>query len=239
MKPIYEPRTRAKEYGDLCVNIYTGCNHGCVYCFAPSVLRKAREDFERVEPRAGVVDAVKRQIEREGITGKLIHLCFVCDPYPAFIDTTATREVIRAIKSAGNNVQILTKGGKRATRDFDLLGKGDRFGVTYTHSDSDWTEKNEPNAASQSDRLESLFMAKLAGVETWVSCEPVYDIEGVFQLLKSGNYIDEFKVGKLNYHPSAIDWARFGDECMTIARAYGRSLYLKQDLRDEMKRSEA
>ena len=33
-KPIYEPSGRAREYGELAVNIYTGCNHGCSYCYA-------------------------------------------------------------------------------------------------------------------------------------------------------------------------------------------------------------
>lgn len=42
MKPIYEPSGAAKEYGDLAINIYTGCPHGCFYCFAPSVLRRDR-----------------------------------------------------------------------------------------------------------------------------------------------------------------------------------------------------
>lgn len=27
MKPIYEPKGKAKEYGDLAINIYTGCPH--------------------------------------------------------------------------------------------------------------------------------------------------------------------------------------------------------------------
>ena len=26
-KPIYKPSGRASEYGELAVNIYTGCNH--------------------------------------------------------------------------------------------------------------------------------------------------------------------------------------------------------------------
>lgn len=30
--PIYEPKGKAKEYGDLALNIYTGCSHGCFYC---------------------------------------------------------------------------------------------------------------------------------------------------------------------------------------------------------------
>lgn len=53
MKPIYEPKGKAKEYGDYALNIYTGCPHRCFYCFAPDVLHKDREAFHaNVEPRA-------------------------------------------------------------------------------------------------------------------------------------------------------------------------------------------
>ncbi|WP_278658789.1 hypothetical protein [Ruthenibacterium lactatiformans] len=71
-KPIYEPRGRAREYGELAVNIYTGCNHGCFYCYAPSVLHQCREKFEEVQPRNGIVEAVLQQLEREKIRGKTI-----------------------------------------------------------------------------------------------------------------------------------------------------------------------
>ena len=47
MKPIYEPKGKAKEYGDYAINIYTGCPHECFYCFAPSVLRKVKDDFHK------------------------------------------------------------------------------------------------------------------------------------------------------------------------------------------------
>ena len=49
MKPIYEPKGKAKEYGDYAINIYTGCPHECFYCFAPSVLRKVKDDFHKKE----------------------------------------------------------------------------------------------------------------------------------------------------------------------------------------------
>lgn len=56
MKPIYEPKGKAKEYGDYALNIYTGCPHRCFYCFAPNVLHKDREAFHtNVEPRTDIV----------------------------------------------------------------------------------------------------------------------------------------------------------------------------------------
>lgn len=234
-KPIYEPRSRAREYCDLAINIYTGCNHGCIYCYAPRVLRKTKEAFAEVQPRAGIVESVKRQIEREKITGKMIQLCFTCDPYPANIDTTPTREVIKAIKESGNHVQILTKGGLRAERDFDLLDSNDNFGVTIS-GNKEQIKSNEPNTAHYLERILTLSRAKKQGIKTWVSCEPVYDPETVYRLIETGSYIDFFKIGKLNYLPSPIDWAKFGFKCEQLCKKLNRNYYIKEDLRAEMER---
>lgn len=234
-KPIYEPKSRAREYGDLAINIYSGCNHGCIYCYAPRVLHKTRAEFMTVQPRKEIVESVKRQLEREKITGKLIHLCFTCDPYPAEIDTTPTRQIIQAIKDSGNHVQILTKGGKRAIRDFDLLDSGDRFGVTISTS---FQFSAEPNAAQPSERLVTLQMAKAEGIFTWISCEPVLDADSIYQLIKNFDFIDLYKIGKLNYMPSEIDWKAFGTECERLCRQYNRNYYIKQDLRAEMEREQ-
>ena len=37
---IYEPKGRAREYGELALNLYSGCRHGCKYCYVPAVLRR-------------------------------------------------------------------------------------------------------------------------------------------------------------------------------------------------------
>ena len=31
---IYEPAGRAREYAALACNVYRGCEHGCIYCYA-------------------------------------------------------------------------------------------------------------------------------------------------------------------------------------------------------------
>jgi len=187
--PIYEPKGAAKEYGDLALNIYNGCTHDCFYCYAPNVLHKTREAFHaNVQPRPGIVEEVRKQLDKEKITDKMIHLCFTCDPYPMGIDTTATREIIKLLKAAGNRVQILTKGGRAAERDFDLLDENDRFGITYagySEEDDRSIAKEEPNAASPRDRIVSLMNARKRGIKTWVSFEPVLNTENVLVQLQN------------------------------------------------------
>lgn len=233
LKPIYKPKGRAREYSDLAVNIYTGCNHGCIYCYAPRVLHKTREAFVTVQPRAGIVEAVKRQIHRETMSTRTIMLCFTCDPYPASVDTSATRGVIEVIKNSGYHVQILTKGGIRAVRDFDLLDSGDSFGVTITGPE-EWTKDNEPLAESTENRIAALKLAHSRGIKTWVSLEPVYFPEVVYSLITNGDYIDLFKIGKLNYHPSPVDWGAFGAECVRLCEQHERAYFIKEDLQKEI-----
>lgn len=243
MKPIYEPRGAAKEYGDFAINIYTGCPHRCFYCFAPGVLRKDRETFHtNVGPRANIVAEVEKQLEREKLSGKLIHLCFTCDPYPTGYDSTPTREIIKAIKESGNHVQILTKGD--GSRDLDLLDENDWYGVTISCGDK-LAEENEPGAVSPSRRIATLIRAKESGIKTWVSFEPVTDAVAVLKTIEylystETEYIrkqvsvDKIKIGKLNYHHSNIDWAWFGRTVEVICRSLGIDYYIKDSLRAEM-----
>ncbi len=233
MKPIYKPKGAAAEYGDYAMNIYTGCPHRCYYCFAPQVLRRDRETFHScVEPRKDIVRELRRQLEREQITGKLIHLCFTCDPYPTGYDTTATREVIQALKEYGNHVQILTKGD--GSRDFDLLDGGDWYGVTVS-CDRPMSDKTEPFAESPASRLYKLEAAKCRRIHTWVSFEPVLDPEAVLDCIKHCAYfIDKVKIGKLNYHPLNIDWAQFGRDAEEVCKSLGLDYYIKDSLQAEM-----
>jgi len=239
MKLIYKPKGAAAEYGDYAVNIYTGCPHRCFYCYAPRVLHRDRETFHsHVEPRKDIVLEVRRQLEREQITGQLIHLCFTCDPYPTGYDTTATREIIQALKEYGNHVQILTKGD--GSRDFDLLDGGDWYGITYTgYSNESLFEppKAERGAAPVANRLAALEVAHREGIKTWISMEPVLYAFGVKHFLSLGvDYVDRYKIGKLNYHPSDINWAQFGREAENLCKSLGLDYYIKDSLRAEMEK---
>ena len=223
MKTIYEPKGRAKEYGNYALNIYTGCPHRCFYCYVPNFLHKKEEDFHSiVTERPGIVEATRSFIESHNFTGNLVHLCFTCDPYPTGYDSSATREIIKILKESGNHVQILTKGS--GTRDFDLLDENDWYGVTLDGSSS-----------TGGHLLEDIRLAKEKGIKTWVSFEPVVNAENVLALIRKVDGIaDKIKVGKLNYYDSDIDWKSFGREAESLCKGLGLNYYIKEDLRKAM-----
>lgn len=232
MKPIYKPKGRAGEYGDYAINIYTGCTHGCTYCYARDMAKRfgTYAGWENVQPREGIVEAVKAQLTGMKGQGKLIHLCFTCDPYPYGIDTTPTREIIKAIKESGNHVQILTKCAAAAYRDFDLLDENDWVGITITGA----CRSIEPNSGSTSVNACSLRKAHERGIKTWVSFEPVIDKVSVLFWMKYTKFADLRKIGKLNHRKSDIDWRAFGIECEGLCQRLGLDYTIKDDLRKEM-----
>jgi hypothetical protein len=199
-------------------------------------------DAGRVEYSETIKSGTETHKEKRTITlaGKLIHLCFTCDPYPIGHDTSITREAIAMLKSAGCHVQILTKGGADAERDFDLLGKDDWFGITYTGLTNGVgaTNAEEPGAAPDSERMMTLSRAKANGINTWVSCEPVLDPFGVLSIINYSNRVDLYRIGKLNHHPSIIDWGAFGRNVEKACHERGRAYYIKADLRSEMMKGE-
>ena len=96
-------------------------------------------------------------------------------------------------------------------------------------------DKAEPGAVKPADRLYSLETVKCRGVNTWVSFEPVLDPAAVLDCIKGCAYfIDRVKIGKLNYHPSDINWAKFGREAEALCQSLGMDYYIKDSLRAEM-----
>lgn len=237
MSVIYEPRGKAREYAALSCNIYRGCGHGCTYCYAPSATFTDRgKFFSEPSIRSNILNQIKKEASIIK-TNDPVLLCFTCDAYqPLDVQTGLTREVLRVFDFHKIPCQVLTKGGMRAARDFDILGKDKRnlFSVTLTHDDPAISLEWEPGAALPDDRIESLKMAKQRGISTWVSFEPVFDPEAVYRLIeKTHPWVDLYKVGKLNYHKRAkeIDWPTFRENAISLLKKYGKAYYIKDDLK--------
>ena len=233
LQAIYEPQGRAAEYAKLAVNLYRGCTHGCVYCYAPDVLHMDKAAFHaECAPRPGIIQKLEHDagvLMREGVTEPVL-FCFACDPYSPGADLT--HAALATLCGYGVHFTVLTKG-EHADDDFNVYSGGDSFGVTLTLTNPADVRLWEPRAASPIRRLYLLKTAHERGIRTWVSLEPVIDPAQTLRLIDmSHTFTDHYKVGKLNYHAhaSTIDWRTFLSEVRTKLDGYGASYYIKADL---------
>ena len=240
MAVIYEPTGKAKEYSDLACNIYSGCGHGCVYCYAPACVRKTKENFfSNPSPRKNIIQQIKKESAKvvDDEIKKNVLLCFTCDPYQPIDDEyRLSRSAIMSFNEHKIPVTILTKGGMSAVKDFDLLSENtlSEYAVTLTTDIESESLEWEPGAANPDSRIESLKYAKAAGLRTWVSFEPVFNPDAVYRLIdKTSEYVDLYKVGKMNYHPVSkkIDWGMFKSTVQKKLVRNNKAFYIKQDLR--------
>lgn len=236
---IYETRGRAKEYCELAANLYRGCSHGCIYCYAPSSTFRRREDFIKSCVREDVISKFEKDAFKLELAGekRSILLSFTTDPYQHLDEKEQlTRKAIEILHEHNLKVKILTKGGKRSERDFDLLAARpelSEYGTTLVFTDEKLRSEIEPFAASTFERINSLKKAHELGIFTSVSLEPVWIAEQTLELIDlTYEFVDLFKVGKLNYNKQQknVDWKQFKKDVIFELEKYSKNYYIKEDL---------
>jgi len=216
VKPIYEPKGRAREYAPLACNLWLTCSHSCKYCYVPQTFHKSRESFHIAgPPREGILEALRKQAPQFRRDPRSVLLCFLCDPYQPH-ENGFTRRALEILVENNIAFTILTKGGHRALGDLDLLAEGrGTMAVSSCWITDDLRAKWEPNASPAEERLLPLIEARERGIPTWLSIEPVIDPSQALALIEHAYpFCDEIRVGKLNYHEHAktIDWPGFARE---------------------------
>jgi len=160
---------------DYSFNCYTGCEHGCGYCYARFMQRfhpHAEEWGRFVDVKVNAVEALARQVRR--LPPGDVFTCSACDGWqPVEEHYRLTRECCRLLLDAGFRLSILTKS-RLVLRDMDVFqGRRVRLGVTITTADEHWARIWEPAAASVAERAEVLRQAKAAGCDTSVMFGPL------------------------------------------------------------------
>lgn len=241
MSFIYQPKGKAAEYAPLALNHYVGCPGGCLYCFGPAFCHTTPERFHgQPYARKGVLEGLAKELPAFTGTSDPVMLSFICDPYEDLdIGLELTREVLKLMVAHDAPFAILTKQGDRAPRDFDLMSRARsaKFGVTLTVSGEGERVHWEPKCGTVQGRLEALRLAHKEGIRTWVSLEPIIhpgDTAAFLEVL--ADTVDEFKIGKLNYHEHAktIDWPATRLLVMDTIKSLGieNKCYIKESLRN-------
>ena len=240
MKVIYETTGKAREYAPLAASLYRGCEYGCVYCYAPLALHMHRDVFhDSPKPRRENIleDFIRDCNDLEEVNDcRPILLSFSCDPYqPIDDELQLTRKAIKAMVDRDLEFRILTKGGMRSYRDFDLMQKGRcEYGATLVFCKDAHAKVFEPNAPPTSERIQSLWEAHQLGIRTWVSLEPAWTLTDVTALItRTHEFVDRYWIGKLNYHPQAknVGWMKFAHDVVEFCELIGVKYTLKDDLK--------
>jgi DNA repair photolyase len=144
-----------------------------------------------------------------------------------------TRQAIEVLMRHDLSFTILTKGGTRAVKDFDLLKSYDkaRFGTSLVFTSQKDADEWEPGATPVNDRALAIEEANGCGIPTWVSLEPVIDPEQALTLIEHLHpIVDHWKIGKLNYKDLPVDWIKFRKEVKSLCDSLGADYYLKNSL---------
>ncbi len=241
---IYKPKGKAGEYAELAVNPYTGCDHACLYCYCPTMLRQTREDFHKnIQPKKDYLARLERDIAEMIAAGdrRQVMLAFTTDPYNKLEEEwRLTQDSLRLFRDNDIPFNVLTKSALYLiAQDFNFYtNPKSQFGITLTTLNEAMALEWEPNAAKPRDRAYLLYAAKrYYDIKTWVSLEPVIDPDEAIKVIKYINgYADMIKIGKLNYHPKAkdIDWRRFAFDAVEQCEKLGQKYMIKADLKKFM-----
>lgn len=231
MSLIYKPSGKAREYSPLALNPYSGgCDHGCTYCYCASI---QRGNWGRT-PHPRNLKGLQKEAQK---ADKQILLSFISDPYNGLESQyRATRKALQTLSHAGCSVAILSKGGKRCLADLSLFTawpeKRIKVGATLTFVTDKLRQEYEPGSCNTEERLDVLRELHNAGIQTWASIEPVIDAHESLAVIETSlEFVDGYKVGKLNHRQSDTDWSKFCMAAVSLIRSAGKKLYVKNDLR--------
>ncbi|MBI9031339.1 radical SAM protein [bacterium] len=198
------------EYGDYTINHVLGCYHGCLYpCYAFLLAKrfgKVKSYEEWCEPAivGNALTLLRKEIPKMKDRITSVQLCFTTDPfmlgYPEVIEMSI--KIIDMLNKNDIPVVALTKG--ILPTKLEDYSKSNIYGITLISLDEDFRKIMEPNAASYSDRINSLRYLHEKGFNTWVSIEPYPTPniieQDIYKILDEINFVDKIIFGRLHYN---------------------------------------
>jgi DNA repair photolyase len=242
MAAIYEPSGAAREYSPLALNYINGCDHGCVYCYVPKMMKRFNKGYVHsevyIKEEKKLVNELETSFKKHRNSSKQVFLSFLTDPYSHFNnETKLTRRVLEMLLEYQIPVSILSKGGFNILKDLDVIkqfGENIQIGGSLTFVDKDLSKKWEQNSSDPQERFETLNILHNEGVRTWASMEPVIYPDQSLEIMEiTKDYVDAYKIGKLNHfpkHEQKFDWTKFLNDSIRIMRKNNKPFYIKNDL---------
>ena len=230
----------------LSLDPYTGCEHGCLYCYASSYIK----DFYRCRPKRNLIELVRRDLRRIP-EDTLISMSNSSDPYPPMERRLKlTRRCLKEFRGRNLRILIVTKGDT-ILRDIDLLRElRAAVTVTITTLDDHIAGRLEPKAPRPMRRLEIIEELTAHGIPVGLRLDPIIpgiNDDSIEELLTEAKEAGVAHVVSSTFKPRWDSWLRvseaFPEESERLRRLYfeegrrrGRSWYLPREMRLKLMR---
>lgn len=158
------------------MNIYRGCQHGCIYCDARSKCYQMNHRFEDIEVKENAPELLENALKRKR-RKCMIGTGAMSDPYiPLEKELKLTRRCLEIINRYGFGVTVQTKSAS-VIRDIDLFTKiNDKskavLQMTLTTADESLCRIIEPNVSVTKERFETLKAFHENGIPSVVWFSP-------------------------------------------------------------------
>lgn len=153
----------------LSLNPYTGCPHGCLYCYARSYI----PHFSCCRPKADL----PRRLDREAARvppGRLVAMSNSSDPYPPMEEELClSRSCLKILRARELAVQVVTKSCLVARDAHLLAGMRASVAMTLTTLDDSISRILESGAALPGQRLKAMEKLAALGVPVSARIDPI------------------------------------------------------------------
>lgn len=159
------------------MNLYRGCQHGCIYCDSRSLCYQMNHVFEDIEVKENALVLLEQALKTKR-KKCMIGTGAMTDPYiPLENQLRMTRGALELIDRYGFGVAIQTKS-TRILRDLDLLASINSKSkavvqMTLTTWDDSLSRILEPHVETTRQRVEALKQFRDAGIPTVVWLTPL------------------------------------------------------------------
>ena len=196
--------------GDFVINPYTGCMHGCKYCYARFMKRFTghKEPWGSfVDVKINSPDLIPANVNK--YKNKFITFGSVTDPYqPIERKYKLTRHILEKLIPIQPNLDIMTKSDL-VLRDIDLLKqfKDCIVAVSLSVLDDRIRKELEPLSSSIDKRINTLKELHNAKIKTALFISPIFPELTNWQKIinKTKTFMDEYWFENLNLYSSIKD----------------------------------
>lgn len=185
------------------LNVYTGCDHACLYCYITSYIPKAF----RVRTKEGLLPKLEREL-RKFDRRYIIALSYSSDPYPTIEkELGITRKVLELFRRYDVRCLLLTKSDI-FERDLDILSELKcAVGITVTTIDERNAKLIEPKTPKPEDRIRALKKAKSAGIPVYARIDPIipfYTWGDFDKTLDALSFVSHITISTLKLRPDGL-----------------------------------